>query len=390
MSPYINLTSEVYSYDWYGSFQGISSPVIDLTLCDELPPPKAAKRQIKKEKHNRENSQLTKKERQLQKQEPQPCDLGDDSPLVTAERDDKAAARKTTVSTYYSTDSCSGSALPSERKQKRGRIRRCIPLSLTKKRVKKVLTKTQTTRTYDEGQTGEEEEEEAVVRVEVKTRKSVRCAQKCNVKGRERSLKSQMDLLPSSESESELDEVKSMQKHKNRREKMLPTSRTCSLPSSESESESDGVKPVRSAPKCRDKGGKMSLKSQTHLPPSAESESELDRAELTKPSQLELRGVDKASRRGRTARQPTNRMKQSKANTSRPSPQDSSNQQTRKNTRGADRRKVAHKLSPPLPSAPQSGPQYSEWTLGDGEGEDEEGGDKGIPWGATDIKDLKR
>ena len=158
MSPYINLTSEVYSYDWYGSFQGISSPVIDLTLCDELPPPKAAKRQIKKEKHNRENSQLTKKEKQLQKQEPQPCDLGDESPLVTAERDDKAAAWKTTVNTNYSTDSCSGSALPSERKQKRSRIRRCIPLSLTKKRVKKDLTKTEKNRTYDEGQTGEEEE----------------------------------------------------------------------------------------------------------------------------------------------------------------------------------------------------------------------------------------
>lgn len=389
MSPYINLTSEVYSYDWYGSFQGISSPVIDLTLCDELLPPKAAKRQIKKEKHTRENSQLTKKERQLQKQEAQPCDWGDDSPLVTAERDDKAAARKTTVSTNYSTDSCSGSALPSERKQKWGRIRRCIPLSLTKKRV---LTKTETTRTYNEGQTGEEEEEEeeAVVRVEVKTRKSVRCAQKCNVKGGERSLKSQTNVLPSSESESELDEVKSMQKHKNRGEKLLPTSRTCSLPSSESESERDGVKPIRSSPKCRDKGGKMSLKSQTYLPPSSESESELDRAEVTKPSQPELRGVDKASRRGRTARQPTtNRMKQSKVNTSRPSPRDPANQQTRKNTRGADRRKVTHKLSPPPPSAPQSGSQYSEWTLGDGEGEDEEG-DKGIPWGATDIKDLKR
>jgi len=153
-----------------------------------------------------------------------------------------------------------------------------------------VLTKTEKNRTYDEGQTGEEEEEEeAVVRVEVKTRESVRC----NVKGGERSLKTQTDLLPS-ESESKLDEVKSMQKHKNRGEKMLP-SRTCSLPSSERESES-GVKPIRSSPKCRDKGGKMSLKSQTHLPPSSESESELDRAELTKPSQLELRGDDKASR----------------------------------------------------------------------------------------------
>jgi len=60
-------------------------------------------------------------------------------------------------------------------------------------------------------------------------------------------------------------------------------------PSSERESES-GVKPIQSSPKCRDKGGKMSLKSQTHLPPSSESESELDCAELTKPSQLELRG----------------------------------------------------------------------------------------------------
>ncbi len=59
MSPYINLTSEVYSYDFYGNFQGVSQ-VIDSDY--ELQPPKKARSQIGKEKDSdgRADSLLTK------------------------------------------------------------------------------------------------------------------------------------------------------------------------------------------------------------------------------------------------------------------------------------------------------------------------------------------
>ena len=50
MNPYLNL-SDVYAYDMQGNFKGLTSPVIDLTLCEVTETQKIAKRrQIKTEK----------------------------------------------------------------------------------------------------------------------------------------------------------------------------------------------------------------------------------------------------------------------------------------------------------------------------------------------------
>ena len=50
MDPYLNL-SDVYAYDMQGNFKGLTSPVIDLTLCEVTETQKIAKRrQIKTEK----------------------------------------------------------------------------------------------------------------------------------------------------------------------------------------------------------------------------------------------------------------------------------------------------------------------------------------------------
>ena len=374
MSPYINLTSEVYSYDFYGNFQGVSQ-VIDLTLSDnELQPHKKARSQIGKEKDSdgRADSLLTKKESQVE----EPGDWEDDSPLQRVRRDDAAPLKSTMRD--HSTDSCSASALPSERRKKSCR-HRSIPLALTRKKVRKVVTRTETTRIYDDavedGQTSEEEEEAAVVRVGSKT--SVQSAQNCRDKGRSLS---RVSLLSSSGSESESD--------------------FCRMKVANVEVKTRS-KSVQSVQKSRDKGRRrVPPKSQVNLLSSSESESEVDVVELTKPTQPELRGVDSANRTDRITRQPDTKRtaritrqpdtKKTKQNSSRPPPQDSPNRQTRKNASGAGRTNAA----------PQSGTQHSEWTLGDGkEGNSEysewtlgdgKEGDEGIPWSAEIIRDLKR
>ena len=50
LSPYLQSSTNIYSYDVYGNFQGFSTPIIDLTLSDvEELTPKKAKRKPKKE-----------------------------------------------------------------------------------------------------------------------------------------------------------------------------------------------------------------------------------------------------------------------------------------------------------------------------------------------------
>jgi len=174
MSPYLNLSDNVYSYDMHGSFQGISSPVIDLTLCEVLDQQKRGKRQVKKERDNdsMEDCLPRKKESKPRKSEPQKqtTQAGNWETTQPAERDKNAASQK--LSEDHSIDSCAAGLVPGGKPRRKRARRLCIPRLPRKSKVETTVIKTETITVYDD-EDGQAVEEETVTNKAEKTRKSV-------------------------------------------------------------------------------------------------------------------------------------------------------------------------------------------------------------------------
>ena len=175
MSPYLNLSDNVYSYDMHGSFQGISSPVIDLTLCEVLDQQKKVKRLVKKERGNdsmedclpRKKRESNPQKSELQKQTTQAENW---ETTLAAERNKNTAPQK--LSGDHSVDSCAAGLVPGGKPRRKRARRLCIPRLPRKSKVETTVIKAETITVYNGGDDQTVEEEMVKDKVE-KTKKSV-------------------------------------------------------------------------------------------------------------------------------------------------------------------------------------------------------------------------
>ena len=170
MSPYLNLSDNVYSYDMHGSFQGISSPVIDLTLCEVLDQQKKVKRQFKKERDDDSLEDCLprkKKESNPQKSEPrkQTTQAGNWETTLAAETKQK-------LSGDHSVDSCAAGLVPGGKPRRKRARRLCIPRLPRKSKVETTVIEAETITVYN-GEDDQTVEDEMVKNKVEKTKNSV-------------------------------------------------------------------------------------------------------------------------------------------------------------------------------------------------------------------------
>ena len=205
MSPFLNLSSDLYSYDMHGSFQGISSPVIDLTVEGNfVVKPRQSKRRVKREKEfvskveeegrttESEDSSSHKlrsdaKETREEWKENTTPDAVQKSSEEDSEWNQKAEALQTSSVTSAKTRS--------------RRTRRIIPFKLTK-RVKKIVSDVKLDSTSYSSSASQTQEEVVTVK-RTTTKKSVRITQRSEKQSSSRGGSRRRGLVAEGRSEDE-------------------------------------------------------------------------------------------------------------------------------------------------------------------------------------------